>query len=126
MLLVLEDGTVACRRRVSVQYAGAGGREPLLDGRGAARSLRTALRCASFAGTDVTSFRAASERLDALELPAAVAYGVSQALLAAAAHAARRTVAEPVADEYATAPPLPPVPLFAQSRRGPPRPASTG
>jgi methylaspartate ammonia-lyase len=64
---------------------------------------------------DIASFRAAAEQLAALGLPATIAYGTSQALLAAAAHATRRTVAEAVAGEYATGSALAAVPVFAQS-----------
>jgi methylaspartate ammonia-lyase len=44
-----------------------------------------------------------------------VRYGVSQAVLAAVAHARRRTMAEVVRDEYDTGAPLLPVPLYAQT-----------
>jgi methylaspartate ammonia-lyase len=111
VLLVLEDGTVAAGDGVSVQSAGTGGRGPVLDAAAALAAHGPALRKA-FGGADITSFRASSERLDALALPAPVAYGVSQALLVAAARAARRTVAELLAAEYGTT--LRPVPLFAQ------------
>jgi methylaspartate ammonia-lyase len=110
VLLVLEDGTVAAGDGVSVQYSGTGGREPVLDAEAAVAQHGPALQ--ELTGADISSFRAASERLDALKLPAPVAYGVSQALLVAAARAARRTVAEQVADEYGTT--FEPVPLFAQ------------
>ncbi len=119
VLLVLEDGTVVHGDGVSVQYAGAGGREPVLDA-GAASFFAPTLR-AAFVGADVASFRASSERLSLLALPRAVRYGVSQALLGAAAATARVTIAETVAAEYETGAPLREVPLFAQSgedRRG--------
>lgn len=114
VMLVLEDGVVAHGDATSVQYAGAGGREPLLD-------PSAGLSADGLIGLDVSSFRASSERLAALGLSTALRYGVSQALLAAAAHAGRRTVAEVVAGEYATGAPLRPVPIFSQSgedRRG--------
>lgn len=119
VMLVLEDGTVVHGDGVSVQYAGAGGREPVL-GADAESVFGPALR-AAFAGADVSSFRASSERLSLLEMPRAVRYGVSQALLAAAAATARVTIAETVAAEYETGAPIRAVPLFAQSgedRRG--------
>src|SRR6185437_14489983 len=98
---------------VSVQYAGAGGREPVLAAGPAAAALGPILRGA-FEGTDVSSFRASSERLEGLGLPAAAGYGVSQALLSAAALSSRETMAEVVAREYETGAPLRPVPIFAQ------------
>lgn len=112
ILLVLEDGGVVHGDAVSVQYAGAAGRDPALVAARDRGPLEDALR--RLVGADIGSFRAASERLAALNLPTAPAYGVSQALLAAAAHATRRTVAETVADEYATGAPLREIPLFAQ------------
>ncbi|WCB95148.1 Methylaspartate ammonia-lyase [Baekduia alba] len=113
VVLVLEDGTTVGGDGVSVQYAGAAGRDPVLDAEAAATTFGPVLRDA-FAGGDAASFRASSARLDALELPLAVRYGASQALLAAAAAAGRRTIAETVAAEYATGAPLRAVPLFAQ------------
>ena len=63
-----------------------------------------------------------SARIDALTtgpddrpLPAAVRYGVSQAVLAAVARARRITMAEVIRDEYDTGAPLLPVPLYAQT-----------
>lgn len=112
VLLVLEDGGVVHGDAVSVQYAGAAGRDPALVAARERGPLEDALR--GLVGADITSFRGSSEPLAALGLPAALAYGVSQALLAAAAHATRRTIAETVADEYATGAPLREIPLFAQ------------
>lgn len=113
VLLVLEDGTVVGGDGVSVQYAGAAGREPVLDADAAAAAFGPVLR-AAFADTDISSFRATSARLDAIELPRAVRYGVSQALLAASAFARRTTVAEVVADEYSTGAPLREIPILGQ------------
>ncbi len=113
VILVLEDGSLAAGDGVSVQYAGAGGREPVLDAGAAAAAHGPTLREA-FAGREAGSFRESSERLERLELPAAVSYGVSQALLTAAVASARLTIAEVVAREYETGAPLRPVPLFAQ------------
>jgi methylaspartate ammonia-lyase len=113
IILVLDDGATMHGDAVSVQYAGAAGREAPLD---AARSCRTfgrELRRA-FGGADVSSFRASSERLATLDLPTSVRYGLSQALLAAAAHAGRRTIAETIAAEYDIGGSLRRVPIFAQ------------
>jgi methylaspartate ammonia-lyase len=113
VLLVLDDGSVACGEGVAVQYAGTGAREPVLDARAAADAFAGPVREA-FAGVDVGSFRELSERLERLALPAAVAYGASQALLCAAASSARLTVAETVAGEYERGSALQPVPVLSQ------------
>jgi methylaspartate ammonia-lyase len=125
VLLVLSDGHVAHGDCVSVQYGGVGGREPRLRA-GAlaatfARDVAPALR-----GTAVTAFRPAAERVDRLaaELPgfgAAASYGLSQALLDAAAHRAGHTMADVIREEWALDGPLRRVPVFAQTgedRRG--------
>jgi methylaspartate ammonia-lyase len=114
VVLVLDDGTAVHGDAVSVQYAGAAGRAAPLDPRAARDEFEPRLR-RELTGTDVSSFRAAAERLAAVGLPTPLAYGASQALLAATAHAGRRTVAETVAAEYATGAPLLPVPVFAQT-----------
>jgi methylaspartate ammonia-lyase len=116
VMLVLDDGVVAYGDAVTVQYAGAGGREPVLDAAAAREAFGQTIRDALL-GAEVDSFRATAARLDAIEaLPTAVAYGVSQALIGAAAHATRRTIAELVAEEYETGVgEIAPVPLFAQT-----------
>ena len=89
VLLVLEDGTVVAGDGVSVQYAGAGGREPVLDAAAAAERFGMLLR-ETFVHTSVASFRESNERLTELALPIAIEYGVSQALLGATAAASPR------------------------------------
>ncbi|MDN3353645.1 methylaspartate ammonia-lyase [Actinomadura sp. DC4] len=113
VLLTLDDGTVVVGTGVTVQYAGVAGREPLLDAATECARLGPVLHDA-LAGTAVGSFRESSARLARLGLPAPVHYGVSQATLAAAAHACRLTVAETVAAEYGTGTAFRPVPIFAQ------------
>jgi methylaspartate ammonia-lyase len=122
VLLLLDDGGVEFGDCAAVQYSGAGGRDPLFAARDAAavveQVVAPALRNADLAD----GFRTMSARIDALTtgpdgspLPAAVRYGVSQAVLAAVAHSRRRTMAEVVRDEYDTGAPLRPVPLYAQT-----------
>lgn len=116
VMVVLDDGSVEFGDCAAVQYSGAGGREPAFD---AVTAREQVLRdvAPALIGVPVTGFRdlaALLERLDPC-VPAAVRYGVSQALLAAAARAARVTMAEVVREEYRTGAPLTPVPLYAQS-----------
>jgi methylaspartate ammonia-lyase len=119
VVLVLDDGSVEFGDCVGVQYAGAAGRDPVLS---AARARADVLGhlAPRLAGAAVDDFRALAGQLDAVRagdglLHTAVRYGASQALLAAVARNARRTMAEVVRDEYATGAPLEPVPVYAQS-----------
>jgi methylaspartate ammonia-lyase len=118
VMIELSDGSVAAGDCVSVQYSGVGGRDrllqsaeliPLIEG-----PVADALR-----GRTVDSFRGLCGVLDALtaELPGfgfAGAYGVSQALLAARAHAAGRSMTQTIQDEWSLNDPIRPVAVYAQ------------
>ena len=121
VLLLLDDGGVEFGDCAAVQYSGAGGRDPLFTAQDAVAAVEEVVGPA-LRDTDLgEGFRKLSERTDALPgrdgrlLPTAVRYGVSQALLAAVAHARRLTMAEVIRDEYDTGAPLLPVPLYAQT-----------
>ena len=110
VLLRLSDGYVAHGDCVSVQYSGVGGREPRLRAAELAERLRRDV-APRLRGTAVTAFRAA-----ALEgFGAAADYGLSQALLDAAAHLAGTTMAEVVAAEWGLPAPSARVPIYAQT-----------
>jgi methylaspartate ammonia-lyase len=105
--LVLDDGAVVWGDAVSVQYAGVGGRDPIvraemLDG----WDIR---------GLDPGRWIAACDAACAGVAHSGLRYGISQALLAAAAHERGVTMAEVVADELGIQLVAEPVPLFAQS-----------
>jgi methylaspartate ammonia-lyase len=115
VVLVLDDGSVEFGDCAAVQYSGAGGRDPVFSAEQARAAVLTHV-APLLVGTEVTGFReldAASR--DGGPLHTAVRYGVSQAVLGAAARAARLTMAEVLRDEYATGAPLTPVPLYAQT-----------
>jgi methylaspartate ammonia-lyase len=119
VVLVLEDGSVEFGDCAAVQYSGAGGRDPVFSAEQASAAVLTHL-APRLVGTAVTGFRELAGALDAVRtddgpLHTAVRYGVSQAVLGAAARASRRTMAEVLRDEYATGAPLTPVPLYAQT-----------
>jgi methylaspartate ammonia-lyase len=114
VLLVLDDGSVEFGDCAAVQYSGAGGRDPVFSAARARDDVLTVL-APRLVGREVTGFRALAEELDTDGLHTAVRYGVSQALLGAAARAARLTMAEVLRDEYRTGAPLLPVPLYAQT-----------
>jgi methylaspartate ammonia-lyase len=118
VMLRLSDGHVVGGDCVAVQYSGVSGRDrvlrsaelvPLLEGEVAA-SLR---------GLRAESFRELGTHVDHLarELPGfgtAAAYGLSQALLAAAAHATGRSMARTIQSEWDLERELRPVPVYAQ------------
>lgn len=118
ILVVLDDGVVAHGDCVAVQYTGAGGRETLFRAADAVALIEEFVR-PLLLGAALDSFRELAGRVEALRvdgcaLPAAVRYGVTQALLDAVALAQRRTMAEVVRDEYDTGCDLAPVAMFAQ------------
>jgi methylaspartate ammonia-lyase len=119
LMLLLEDGRVALGDCAEVQYAGVGGRSALIEPSQLLDQVERVLRPA-LVGRDVTGFREVASEIDALTLDGhpmtlPLRYGISQALLDAAAQSACVTMAEVVRDEYATGVELVPVPLYAQS-----------
>jgi methylaspartate ammonia-lyase len=119
IMLLLEDGRVAYGDCAEVQYAGVGGRAPLIDAGALIAEIGLALQ-PELLGRDITSFRELGNQIDALELDGrplstSLRYGISQALLDAAAQSAGLTMAEVIRDEYDTGVALTPVPLYAQS-----------
>lgn len=116
--LVLADDTIVWGDMMSVQYSGAAGRDPLFiveDIEALTRNvLVPRLLTANVAGflaacSDVLAFH------NGKRLPLAIEYGISQALLRAAAHVARKTLAEVICSEFNLELPRRPVPIFAQS-----------
>ena len=115
--LVLEDGYVAWGDAMTVQYAGAGGRDAPFEPRKARATVEREL-VPALLGMSVQKFRQGDAVGSALEhsgLSRALRYGLSQARLDAAAHAAGRTRAEVICRDWEL--PVVPkrVPLFAQS-----------
>lgn len=119
VLLVLENGAVAVGDCAAVQYSGAGGRDPLFLGANFAPFLDRHLR-PLLEGREVDAFLANARYFDTLEiegrrLHTAIRYGLTQALLDAAALARNVTKAEVILDEYGLPLVAEPVPLFGQS-----------
>ncbi|MQU68381.1 methylaspartate ammonia-lyase [Sinorhizobium meliloti] len=116
--LVLSDGMIVWGDMMGVQYSGAGGRDPLfmMD---AIESLTRSVAIPRLKSTDISNFQAACSHVlahhEGSRLPLAVEYGVSQALLAAAAHVACTTLTEVVCSEFSLSLPEKRVPLYAQS-----------
>jgi len=119
--LDLSDGTTVTGDCCAVQYSGAGGRDPLFR----AERYRPVVvdrvgdvlmgRDASEFRTNVTEVATMPGEGDRDQLHTAVRYGVSQALLAAAARANRETRARTLASYLGTEMATTPIPVFGQS-----------
>lgn len=119
VMLLLENGEIAYGDCAAVQYSGAGGRDPLFLAEDFIPVLMGEVR-STLLDRDVRTFRPLAEEIDTMKiqgsrLHTALRYGVTQALLDAAAKANRRTMAEIVKAEYATEVEIRRVPIFAQS-----------
>ncbi|WP_052263713.1 methylaspartate ammonia-lyase [Comamonas thiooxydans] len=120
VMLVLSDGYVAIGDCASVQYSGVGGREPRFHAKSLAQQIERDL-APRLLGLDVSRFRASAQQAEAwiyetVEARRAAAYGVSQALLNAAAHVAgHHVMARVIKDEWELSGPLAAVPIYAQS-----------
>lgn len=119
ILLVLENGAVAVGDCAAVQYSGTGGRDPLFLAGRFAPWLQAHLT-PLLVGRDIDRFVDNARHFDHLEiegqrLHTAIRYGVTQALLDAAALARGVTKAEIILAEYGLPLVAEPVPLFGQS-----------
>ncbi|MER9482859.1 methylaspartate ammonia-lyase [Mesorhizobium sp. M0494] len=116
--LVLIDGRVVWGDMMNVQYSGAGGRDPLFD-TNQISDLTSRVVAPRLLDVDASHFRDSCtkvfELLEHPRLPLAVEYGVSQALLRAAAHLERTTMAEIVCSEFNLPLPIRTVPIYCQS-----------
>jgi methylaspartate ammonia-lyase len=118
VMLCLSDGHVAYGDCVSVQYGGVGGREPVLRSDELVALFEGEV-AGLMRGRPVESFRERSGDLQELarDIPgfgAAAAYGLSQALLAAAAHAAGASMARTIQSEWGLDVEMTRVPVYAQ------------
>ncbi|MER9645202.1 methylaspartate ammonia-lyase [Mesorhizobium sp. M0239] len=116
--LVLTDKTVVWGDMMNVQYSGAGGRDPLFD-TNQISDLTSRMVAPRLLNVDASRFRDSCTMVFApaehLRLPLAVEYGVSQALLRAAAHLQRKTMAEIICAEFDLPLPRCRVPIYCQS-----------
>ncbi|RWI86444.1 methylaspartate ammonia-lyase [Mesorhizobium sp.] len=116
--LVLADDIVVWGDTMGVQYAGAGGRDPLFDPNEISDVTSRVVAPRLF---DVDASRFLDSCANVLypvehqRLPLAVEYGVSQALLRAAAHLQRKTMAEIICAEFGLQLPTCRVPIYCQS-----------
>lgn len=116
--LVLPDGAVAWGDMMSVQYSGAAGRDPLFNSKQIAAVIRSVV-APRVLGCDPCDFLGACHSVfapfEGKRLPLAIEYGVSQALLCAAAYAAHQTMADVICAAFGLPVPRARVPIFAQS-----------
>lgn len=119
VMLVLDDGEVAYGDCAAVQYSGAGGRDPLFLAKDFIPIIEKYI-APKLIGREITGFRALAEEIDGMKvngkrLHTAIRYGVTQAILDAAAKAKKVTMAEVIRDEYNTGVEFKKVPIFTQS-----------
>jgi len=119
VMLVMENGRIARGDCAAVQYSGAGGRDPLFLAETYIPFLEEHIR-PLLEGRDILSFREDAEYFDALQvegqrLHTALRYGISQALLDAAAIAGNCLKTEVICREYGLPLIAEKVPLFAQT-----------
>ena len=117
VMILLEDGSVAFGDCVDVILAGIAGRDRVFRAGEHEAVIGGALR-ELLVGQDARRFRPLADAVEGFRhagaaLHTAVRYGVSQALLHAAAAANRMTMAEVAAAEYGTSLPARPLPILA-------------
>ena len=119
VMLLLEDGQVACGDCAAVQYSGAGGRDPLFLAENFIPFIERQLKPV-FKGREISTFREMGAILESMEvdgsrLHTAIRYGFSQALLDAVAKSRHKMMCEVVAEEYGTVLCDRMIPIFTQS-----------
>ena len=119
VMLVLEDGQVAHGDCAAVQYSGAGGRDPLFLAKDFIPIIEKYIS-PKLVGRDLTGFKEVAEEIDTMEvegkkLHTAIRYGVTQAILDAAAKVKKVTMAEVIKEEYNTGVDFKSIPIFTQS-----------
>ncbi|CAN7744922.1 methylaspartate ammonia-lyase [Mesorhizobium amorphae] len=116
--LVLADDTVVWGDMMSVQYSGAGGRDDLFE-TDQISDLTSRVVAPRLLDVDASLYLDACakvfEPIGHKRLPLAIEYGVSQALLRAAAHLKRTTMAEIVCSAFNLPLPTRRIPIYCQS-----------
>lgn len=118
VLLMLEDGQIACGDCAAVQYSGAGGRDPLFLAEEYVPYLEKHLR-PRLEGLEIGTFRDMAREfselvIDGRPLHSAIRYGLTQALLDARAKADRVMPCEVICREYQLPVVAERVPIFGQ------------
>src|SRR5262245_18495404 len=121
VMLVLDDGQVAFGDCVDVILTGVAGRDPLFRAEQHLGFLRTTMR-KMLRGRPIDRFREPAEEVDRFvhggkRLHTALRYGITQALLQAAALANHCTIAEVVSREYGCEIASAPIPILASCHK---------
>ena len=124
VMLVLEDGQIAFGDCADVILAGVAGRDPAFNAGDHLDYVRTGI-AEALRGRDVSRFRPNAEEMDACapggaRLHTAIRYGISQALLHAAALSHKETMAEVIAREYGSTISTSPIPMLASCHKDDP------
>jgi methylaspartate ammonia-lyase len=124
IMLELEDGQIAFGDCADVILAGVAGRDPAFQADEHLSYLKGEI-AERLTGIDVGRFREHAEAMDAYtrngkRLHTAVRYGISQALLHAAALGAKCTMAEVIAREYGSTIATSPIPILASCHKDDP------
>jgi methylaspartate ammonia-lyase len=124
VMLVLEDGQIAFGDCADVILAGAAGRDPAFHGEDHIGYLEGEI-AQKLVGRDIGKFRPHAEEMDRLThagkpLHTALRYGLTQALLHAAALARKLTMAEVIASEYGSKIATKPIPILASCHKDDP------
>lgn len=119
VMLVLEDGQIACGDCAAVQYSGAGGRDPLFLAEDFIPVIMEHV-APVLEGREITGFRRMAAEVENVKvngerLHTAIRYGVSQAVLDAVAKAQKKLMCEVIAEEYGLQPEYREIPIFTQS-----------
>lgn len=120
IIILLEDGQMCYGDCAAVQYSGAGGRDPLFRADDFIPVIEKEI-VPLLKGHELSSFRSIAEEFDRMKTGGhhkyhtAIRYGITQALLDAAAKVKKLTMAEVIAEEYGTEIALKPIPVFAQT-----------
>ena len=120
-MLKLDDGQIGFGDCVDVILSGVAGRDPLFRAEGHLGFVRTVMRD-TLRGRPIDRFRPLAEEVDRCEhngrrLHTALRYGITQALLHAAALAQRCTMAEIIAREYGSEIATAPLPILASCHK---------
>ncbi|HYE81425.1 MAG TPA: methylaspartate ammonia-lyase [Clostridia bacterium] len=119
VIFALENGEIAYGDCSVAQYAASGGRETPMRAKDLIKIIEQEV-VPLFEGKDISSFRKSAEEFDRMivkgeQFPAAIRYGVTQAILETVAKEKHLTMTEVIAQEYGLELELKPVKINAQS-----------
>jgi len=120
IMLILENGNIACGDCAAIQYSGVVGRDPILLS-SIYKPIVEKYIFPFLIGKELTSFKEMAQEVDNLKdnngdiLHTGIRYGTSLAILDAVAQATNRIPAEVIKDEYGTTPRETFIDVLAQS-----------